>query len=72
VNLAHLLSCMHPLYSCNRWVNGLEGLYLLAVGEELLVLFGSAPFLPTTSAHEGAIVEGRMVCVLHPPHLTPR
>jgi hypothetical protein len=30
VNLAHLLSCTHLM-----WVNGLEGLYLLAVGEEL-------------------------------------
>jgi hypothetical protein len=57
VNLAHLLSCTHPLYSCKRWVNGLEGLYLLAVGE-LLVLFGSTPFPPATSAHEGAISGG--------------
>ena len=28
-------------------------------------------FFPATSAHDGAIGEGKMVCVLHPAHRHP-
>jgi hypothetical protein len=59
VSRAHLPSILHPLYSFRRCTRVGEG-QCPAGGGELLVLpaGGSTPPLPTTSAHEGAIVVG--------------
>jgi len=62
VRRAHLLSLLHLLYRFRRVAKGGEGLCPAEGGELFLAVpadaDGSTPPLPTTSAHEGAIVVG--------------